>query len=101
MLFGLRLNLFTISVQPLRIVLLFLSFKVLSQECLVKTTITHNRNLILWFLEDNGPISAKCDSQILSLSLHTLFPFSFLITGLCSSWTTSSFTLAPDPDHTC
>ena len=43
----------------------------------------HNKYLTIWFLEDEGPISAKSTAQILSLNLtHTFFPLNFLITSL-------------------
>ena len=97
--------------KALRFVLPFLSFNGLTQTCFVKTFLTHNKHLTFQFLEDNVPISAKSSEQILSLNLAKALPFlDFLITGLCNSSASSSFTLAPYPvfffakkqiDHTC
>ena len=39
----------------------------------MKTSMTHNKHLILSFLEDNDPISAKSAAQILSLKLAQSF----------------------------
>ena len=59
---------------------------------------THNKYLTFLFFEDNDPISAKSAAQILSLNLaYTFLLLNFLITGLCSSSASCSFTLIPDP----
>ena len=53
-----------------------------------------NKYLIPRFKEVNDPISKKYAAQILSFNLAlTLLLLNFLIIGLCSSWTSSSFTL--------
>ena len=41
----------------------------LTHAYLAKTSLTHNKYLTLWFLEDNGPILAKTAAQVLSLNL--------------------------------
>ena len=51
---------------------------------------THNKHLTVLYFEDNDPISVKSSAQIFLL-------FSFLITGLCKSLASYSFTLTPDP----
>ena len=70
----------------------------------------HNKYLTFLFFGDNDSISAKSAAQILSLNFAYLFLLlNFLITGLCSSSASCSFTLLPDPvfliekliDHTC
>ena len=48
-LFSLHLDLFPISIKPLRTVLAFLSFKGLTQTYLVKTSMTHNKYLATEF----------------------------------------------------
>ena len=67
---------------------------------------THNESVTFLFLQDSGPISAKFAAQILSLILaYTFLLLNFLITGLCNSSASCSFTLilpflvaiAPDP----
>ena len=84
--------------KALRFVLPFSCFNGLTQTCFVKTFLTHNKHLTFWFLEDNVPISAKSAEQILSLNLAKALPFlDFLITSLCNSSASSSFTLAPYP----
>ena len=58
----------------------------------------HNKYLILRLEEDNESLSAKSAAQILSLNLaQTFLLLNFLITGLCNSPSSSSFTLAPYP----
>ena len=56
----------------------------------------HNEYLIFLFLEDNDPISTKSVAQILSLNLAKSFLLlNFLVTGLCNSIASCSFTLIP------
>ena len=71
---------------------------------------THNKYLTFLVFEDNDSISAKFAAQILSLNLaDTFLLLNFLITGLCNSSASCSFTLTPDHiflsknllDHTC
>ena len=56
--------------KTLTTVLPFLSFKSLSHAYLGKTSMTHNKYLILLFFEENNPISGKSAAQILSLNLQ-------------------------------
>ena len=59
---------------------------------------THNKYLTLLFFEENDSISAKSAAQILPLNLaYTFYLLSFLITGLCNSSASCSFTLISDP----
>ena len=59
---------------------------------------THNKYLIFLFFEDNDSISAKSATQRLSLNLgETFLLLKFLITGLCSSSPSCSFTIISDP----
>ena len=61
---------------------------------------THNKYLTYLFLffAGNDSISAKCAAQILSLNLsYTFLLLNFLITGLCNSSASCSFSLIPDP----
>ena len=54
--------------------------------------------LIVLFLEDNDPIQARSATQMLSLNISkTFLLLNFLITGICISPVSSSFTLAPHP----
>ena len=58
----------------------------------------HNKYLTFLFLEDNDPISGKSAVPLLSLNLaYTFLLFNFLITVLCNSSASCSFTLIPDP----
>ena len=76
-LFGLRLDLFTISMKALKTILTFLTFKSLAHAYLVKTDMTHNKYLTFLFLERNDPISAKYAAQISSLKSQRLFLWFF------------------------
>ena len=59
---------------------------------------TYNKYLTLFLFQDNDPISAKSDAQILSLNLAETFLFlNYLSAGLCNSSASCSFTLALDP----
>ena len=59
---------------------------------------THNKYLTFLFFEDNDSISAESAAQILSLNLaYTFLLFNFLITDLCNSSASCSFTLIPEP----
>ena len=59
---------------------------------------THNKYLTFLFFEDNDSISAESAAQILSLNLaYTFLLFNFLITDLCNSSASCSFTLFPEP----
>ena len=59
---------------------------------------THNKYLTFLFLEENDSISAKSAAQILALNLAlTFLLLNFLITGLCNSLASSSFTPFHDP----
>ena len=58
---------------------------------------THKYLTILFF-EESDSISAESTTQILSLSLaYAFLLLNFLITGLCNSSASCSFTLIPDP----
>ena len=58
----------------------------------------HNIYLTFLFIKGNDSISAKSAAQILSLNLAYTFLFlNFLITGLCNSSVSCSFTLIPNP----
>ena len=64
----------------------------------MKKSITYNKYLTFLFFEDNDSISAKSAAQILSLNLaYTFILLNFLITGLCNSLASCSFT--PIPGH--
>ena len=64
----------------------------------MKTSITQNKHLTPQLKEDNDPISTEFAAQILFLNLeYTLFLLNSLITGLCDSWTSASFTFFLDP----
>ena len=91
-LFGLRLDSFTISIRVVK------CFKAWTYAYLAKTFMTqNNKYLTLLFLEDNDSISAKCAAKVLSVNLaQTILFLNFLITGLCNSSTSFSFTLTPD-----
>ena len=80
-------------------VLPFLSFKGLNHAYLLKISMTYsNKYFTVLFFEDNDSIAAKSASQILSLNLaYTFLLLNFLITGLCNSAGSCSFTLIPDP----
>ena len=107
-LFGFRLDSFTILIKALRTVSPFLPFEGLTHAYLMKTCITHNRYLIFFSFEDSDSISAKSAAHMLYLNLAYTFLL-FLITGLCNSLASRSFTLILDPvffyqkliDHTC
>ena len=72
--------------------------KDLTYAYLVKTSMTHNKYLTFLFLEANYSVSAKSAAQILSLNLtYTFLLLNFVITGLCNSSASCSFTLIPDP----
>ena len=59
---------------------------------------THNKYLTFLFFEGNDSISAKSAAKILFLNLaYTFLLLNFLITGLCNSLASCSFTCAPDP----
>ena len=59
---------------------------------------TYNILLTVLFFEDNGSISAKYAAQILPLNLaETFLLLNFLVTGLCNSSGSCSFTLIPYP----
>ena len=63
----------------------------------MKTSITHNKYLIILFLEGNDPISAKSTAQISSLNLaYTFLLLNFVITGLCNSSVSCSITRNQD-----
>ena len=56
----------------------------------------HNKYLTFLFLEHNDLISAKSAAQIISLNLASTFLLlNFLVTGLCNSSASYSFTLTP------
>ena len=58
----------------------------------------HYKYLTILFFEESDSISAKSATQILSLSLaYAFLLLNFLITGLCNSSASCSFTLIPDP----
>ena len=57
---------------------------------------THNKYLKILFFEDNDSISAKSATQILFLNLaYNFLLFNFLVTDLCNSSASYSFTFAP------
>ena len=56
-LFGLQLDSFTVSIKPWGNVLGILSVKGLTQLYLLKTSMTYNKYLTTWFLEDYDPMS--------------------------------------------
>ena len=59
---------------------------------------THNKYLTLLFFVDNDSISAKSATQILYLNLaYNFLLLDFLMTGLCNSSASRSFTLILDP----
>ena len=59
---------------------------------------TNNKYLTFLFFENNVPILAKSPAQILSLDLaYTFLLFNFLVTGLCNSSASYSFTLISPP----
>ena len=71
---------------------------------------THNKYLTFLCFEDSDSITAKSAAQILSLNLaYAFLLLNLLITGLCNSSGSYSYTLIPDPvfflkkpvDHTC
>ena len=56
-----------------------------------------HKYLTFLFLEDNDPVSAKSAAQILALNLTWSFLLlNFVITGLCNSSASCSFTPIPD-----
>ena len=75
-LFSFRLDSFTILIGALRTVLhFFVSFKGLTHAYLVKTSMIHNKYLLLSFFEQNDCISAKSVAQILFSNLEQTFLF--------------------------
>ena len=55
---------------------------------------TYNKYLTFLFFEENDSISAKSAAQIFSLKLaYNFLLLNFLITGLCNSLASCSFTL--------
>ena len=74
----------------------FLSFKGLTHAYLGKISVTHNKYLAPWFLEDDNSILAKYAAQILSLNLAQAFLLlNFLITSFCNFGAGSTLTVAP------
>ena len=59
---------------------------------------THNKYLTFLCFEDSDSITAKSAAQILSLNLaYAFLLLNLLITGLCNSSGSCSYTLIPDP----
>ena len=68
-LFGLGLDLFTVSIKALRTILPIFIFEMFNSYMLVTTSMTHNKYLAFSYLENNDPIPAKSAAKILSLNL--------------------------------
>ena len=66
--------------------------------CIFQASIMHKKYLTFLFFEDNDSIAAKFTAQILSLNLaETFLLLNVLVTDLCNSSASRSFTLIPDP----
>ena len=98
----LPLDSFTIPIKLWKSVIVFLSFKELTREYLMKTSITHNKYLAPRFIEDIDPTLAIFAAQILSLKSYINFSSFEFFNHWCNSWASTLVTfvltllLAPD-----